>query len=103
MKKKSILIGLSSILLTGCNVIANENGVGVYTEHGSARIDTTTLILIILVGLLAFGLVFWALFTYLAKNAKKQLDVLKKKLDAGEISKEEYESQVSKWRKFIKK
>lgn len=103
MKKKSILIGLSSIFLTGCNLIANENGVGVYTEHGSSRIDTTTLILIILVGLLAFGLVFWALFTYLAKNAKKQLDILKKKLDSGDITKEEYELESAKWSKFIKK
>ena len=78
MKKKFILVALS-LLLSGCNVIANENDVGVYTEHGSARVDTTTLILIILVCLLAFGLVFWALFTYMTKNAKKQLDILKKK------------------------
>lgn len=103
MKKKFNLILLISLLLTGCTVSVNENGVTYAGEGRAGHVDAGTIILYVVIGLLALGAVALITMIVMSKNAKKQKEALDKRLKAGEITQTQYDAELAKLRIWNKK
>jgi len=103
MKKKFYLIPLLSLLLTGCTVSVNENGVTYAGEGHAGHVDAGTIILYVVIGLLALGAVALITMIVMSKSAKKQKETLDRRLKAGEITQAQYDADLAKLRIWNKK
>lgn len=103
MKKRAVLLSTLALFLTGCTVSVNESGVTYAGEGHAGHVDAGTIVLYVVLVILGLGAVAVTTLIVMKKRAKTLKEALDKKLQAGEITQEQYNSEIAKLKIWNKK